>query len=316
MTKPIAIYYNILNYQKENIDLLHDYFDVIELINPLDDTDDVLSKSDVLFAPLGFKVTEDKINKAPNLKVIISNTTGVPHIDMAYAKKAGVAVCALHNEADFLDTITPTAEHTIGLMMAAHRRIPAAFDDVKSGIWNRRDWPSPKMLSRMSLGIVGYGRIGKKVGNIASSLGMKVDYFDPYVTDGDTSLISLAQKSDVLTIHAPANDETKNLISRDVIYSLPENSILINTARGELLDTDALIERLEEGWLWAAALDTIDGEYEVGFDISVSQKRVFNYSLKKNNLILSPHIGGSTLDAWFETENFVIKKAISVLEEK
>ena len=154
----------------------------------------------------------------------------------------------------------------------------------------------------MSLGIVGYGRLGKKVAKIARSFGMTVDYYDPYVRGGVNNIIELVEKSDVLSLHAVSNYETKNLISREVLSYLKEDSIVVNTARGELLDTEALVDLLEDGKLWGAALDTVDGEYSSNFIHDFINSRVLNYANKNDNLILTPHIAGSTVDAWCETE--------------
>jgi phosphoglycerate dehydrogenase-like enzyme len=309
MTKPQALYYGILEYRTANRALLDDMFSVNEIADPRDDSDALLEPVEVLFAPLGFMVDGTKMDRCPQLRAIVSNTTGVPHIDLAAAEARGVAVCALHNEQSFLNTITPTAEHTIGLMMAAARRLPAAHEAAVSGQWYRRPWGSPRMLSRMRLGLVGYGRIGQIVGRIAEAIGMDVDYYDPHVAGGCGALMSLARKSDVLSLHAPALPETKGLVSCAVIEALPDGAILVNTARGELLDETALLEALESGRLWAAALDAIEGEYDPDFAASFNAHRLARYAQTHDNLILSPHIGGSTQDAWFETERFVIEKA-------
>ena len=143
----------------------------MELDDPRQDTDDVLGGIDVLFAPLGYMVDVRKLDRCPKLRAIASNTTGIPHIDAAAANKRGVAVCALHDERAFLDSITPTAEHTIGLMLAAWRRIPAAHSAARDGQWNRRLWGAPRMMSRMRLGIVGFGRLGQRVARVAEAIG-------------------------------------------------------------------------------------------------------------------------------------------------
>jgi D-3-phosphoglycerate dehydrogenase len=141
--KPQALYYCILGYQPDNLTLLRTVFDTRELDDPRQDADVVLAKIEVLFAPLGFPVTDERMSRCPKLRAIVSNTTGVPHIDMDAAKRRGIAVCALHDEPKFLDTITPTAEHTIGLLLAVWRKIPAAHAAASRGEWNRRPWGAP-----------------------------------------------------------------------------------------------------------------------------------------------------------------------------
>lgn len=310
---PRVLYFRILAYSEPALDLLRRHFDVVELDDPREETPEILATVDALTAPLGFPVTAARMAHASRLKAIISNTTGVPHIDMAEAARRKIAVCALHDEQAFLDTITPTAEHTIGLMLAAWRRIPAAQSAVLRGEWDRYPWGAPRMFSRMRLGIVGHGRLGSKVGRIARAMDMEVAYYDPHVSGGVADLVSLAARSDILSLHAPAIDLTRNLVSRDVLAALPRGAMVVNTARGELLDTEALVDLLENGSLGAAALDVIDGEYDPDFPAVLAKSRLLAYARAHDNLILTPHIGGSTLDAWSETQCWVVAKAARAL---
>ena len=182
-----------------------------------------------------------------------------------------------------------------------------------AGQWQRQPWGAPKMLSRMSLGIVGLGRIGTKVSRIAEAMGMTVNYYDPYQVGGCDDCISLARQSDILTIHAPANTQTTQLVSADVLAALPRGALVINTARGELLDEQALLSLLQSGHLGGAALDTLQGEYQPDFSPELNQHALISYAKQHTNLLLTPHIAGSTVDAWTETERFVIDKAASLL---
>ncbi len=311
--KPLALYYRLLSYQQDNLSLLREVFETRELDDPRQDTTAILAESEVLFAPLGFPVNEERMARCFKLRAVVSNTTGVPHIDLDAAHRRGIAVCALHNEPNFLDRITPTAEHTIGLLLAVWRRVPAAHAAASRGEWDRRPWAAPRMLSRMRLGLVGYGRLGRKVALIANAMGMDVAYYDPYVPGGVQSLLSLASRSDVLSLHAPANAETANLVSRAVLEALPRGAVVINTARGELIDSEALLDILERGYIAAAALDTVTGEYDPNFSTVFGKSRLARYAREHDNLILTPHIGGSTVDAWHETERFVIEKACRAL---
>lgn len=311
--KPRALYYRVLSYQLDNLSLLRTAFDTKELDDPRQDTPAMLADIEVLFAPLGFPVNEERMERCPKLRAIVSNTTGVPHIDIDAAKRRSIAVCALHDEPVFLDRITPTAEHAIGLLLAVWRRIPSAHAAASRGEWNRRPWAAPRMLSRMRLGLVGYGRLGRKVASVAKAMGMEVSYYDPHVPGGVGSLVTLASRSDVLSLHAPANAETANLVSRSVLEALPKGAVVINTARGELLDVEALLDLMEAGHIAAAALDTVSGEYDPEFSRTFGRSRLAAHAREHDNLILTPHIGGSTVDAWRETERFVIEKACRVL---
>ncbi|MFP6718008.1 MAG: NAD(P)-dependent oxidoreductase, partial [Alphaproteobacteria bacterium] len=302
-----------MNFHPENLELIYTLFDCVVLEDPRSDTKKILRDTEVLFAPLGFTVNAAKMGLCKTLRAVVSNTTSVSHIDIKAAAKRNVAICALYDEQLFLNTITPTAEHTIGLMLAAWRQISSAHRAVLRGEWRRIDWGAPRMFSRMRLGIVGFGRLGRKVANIAKAMEMVVNYYDPYVDGGVDDVVELATCSDILSIHAVSNEETSGLISESVLKALPKNAMVINTARGELLDTNALLDLMENGHIIAAALDTIDGEYEVGFEANLVKSRLLSYARTHDNLILTPHIGGSTLDAWKETQRRVLEKAAAML---
>lgn len=311
--KPKAVYYDILKYQQKNINLLNENFDTVVLNNPTENTEKILESVELLFAPLGFKVDKLYIDQCPNLKVIASNTTGIPHIDKIYADMKNISVCALHDEQTFLETITPTSEHTVGLILSILRRTPAAHYAASTGNWDRRPWGSPMMVSRMTIGIIGMGRLGRQVKNIMGSFGTKVLFYDPYVEGSETDLFEMASRCNILSINAVVNNETMGLVDLKILTALPKNSIVVNTSRGEILDINALIDLLESGHLWGAAIDTIDGEYDLGFNNKFSSSRVATYARENNNLIITPHIGGSTIDAWTETEKRVIDKSIEIL---
>jgi len=309
-----VLYYGLLAYQPDNLELLKSEFDVIELPTPVEDSDDVLAGVDACFAPLGYRFDSAKMGRCPNLRAIISNTTGVPHIDMEATASRGIQVFSLKDEQDFLDTITPTAEHAFGLMLALLRRTPWSFDAVLDGTWNRFDFGSPAMLSRLSLGVIGLGRLGRKLAAYGAAFGMSVRYFDPYVPQSAESperidsLTDLLALSDVVSLHVPANESTHHLLDRLAFTHLKPSAVLINTARGEIVDERALLQALEAGSLAGAAIDVLDGEYEPGF--RAADHPLVGYARSNSNLLITPHIAGSTVDAWRETQRRVIDMAV------
>ncbi len=309
------LYYDVLGYLPENRALLEIAFEVVRLPHPGFDTDTVLAGLEACCAPLGFAFDGAKMDRAPGLRAILSNTTGVPHIDMAAAAERGIAVFSLADQQEFLATITATAEHAFGLMLALLRGTPWSHAAALEGKWNRFDFGAPAMLSRLSLGLVGMGRLGRLMSRYGSAFGMRVRFFDPYVgaQDGGAekveTLARLAALSDVLSLHAPARDETRHLIDQGILAACRPGAVLINTARGELVDESALLAALREGRLAGAALDVLDGEYEPGF--RAAGHALAAYAREHRNLLLTPHIGGSTEDAWRETQRHVIERAIA-----
>ena len=319
---PKILYYSILNFQKKSLNFLNEHFDVITLKDPDEDTPDILAQIHATFAPLGFFCGKEKLDLCLQLKAIVSNTTGEPHIDVEYARTKNIAVISLKNEQEFLSRITPTAEHTWGLLLSLVRRTPWAFESVKQGIWNRRLFPAKAMLSNMRLGIIGMGRLGSMVARYGNCFGMHVQYFDPYVGKPLVSpveridrLVDLVAQNDVISLHAPHNPETDKMINRKVFNNFKIGAYFINTARAEIVDFDALLKVLENGRLSGAAMDVFEGEFSKGFSYSkkFQQHPLIEYAHQHDNLLITPHIGGSTYDAWRDTEMHVIKKLTALM---
>lgn len=320
MTKPRLLYYSMLQYQPKTLALLHERFDVVELENPSQDTEELLASIDVVLAPLGYYVGRDKIDRCPRLRAIGSNTTGHPHIDVDYARHKGVAVVTLKYEREFLDTITPTAELTWGLLIALTRQLLPAVDSTRQGHWNRRPFPGRRMLSRMSIGIVGLGRLGYKVAQYALKFGMEVSYYDPYRASGypglrrRASLEELVADVDVVSVHVPHEKETEGMFDDAVFSAFRQGAYFINTARGELVDHAAFLRALQSGRLAGAAVDVFEDEFAPDFSARFTDHPLWRYAQEHDNLILTPHIGGSTLDAWADTEWHTIQRILEVLE--
>lgn len=319
MTKPVALYYRILKYQPENLATLAREFELIELESPAQDSTELLARTEVLFAPLGYMVDAAKIDACPCLKAIVSNTTGHPHIDVEYARNKGVFVACLKFSPEFLKRITPTAEHTWGLLLALTRNLVPAHRAALSGVWDRRPFGGRAMLSSLSLGIAGHGRLGTMVACYGKAFGMKVRYFDPYVevssegAERVPTLTSLVEQSDVVTILVPHEKETERLFSAEIFARFRSGSYLINTARGELIDWNALLENLQSGRLAGAALDVFDDEFAPDFAEHFAHHPLLQYAREHDNLIVTPHIGGSTVDAWRLTEAHAIDMALGHL---
>jgi len=318
-TRPRGLYYRILRYQPQNYQRLQEAFDLIELDDPSQDTPDVLRQVQVLFAPLGFAVDKRKIDACPGLSVIASNTTGHPHIDVEYARRKGIAVACLKFAPEFLRSITPTAELTWGLIIALTRHVIPAHLAALSGTWDRRPFPGVAMLSRMALGIVGHGRLGGMVARYGRASGMRVLYYDPYVQQSSEgaerclSLQELVGRSDVVSIHVPHEADTEKIFDKELFGRFKRGAYLVNTARGELLDWEALLEALKSGQLAGAALDVFEGEFEPGFAARFKTHPLLEYARSHPNVILTPHIGGSTVDAWAMTEAHTIDMALAAL---
>ncbi len=319
--KPVLRYYDLLRYQPENLAMLQERFQVEAVSSPDEDRPVGLSRIHAVIAPLGYLWGKEKIDLAPALKVIASNTTGVPHIDVDYAVQRGIRVISLKNETDFLESITPTAEMTWALILGIVRRVPWSFLGVCSGEWERRNFGGTRMLSRMALGIVGLGRLGKMVARIARSFGMRVLYYDPFVTvnwEGLRKLESmdeLVSQSDIVSVHIPMDPQNAALFDAARFAHFRDGAYFINTSRGEIVNSDALRMALASGKLAGAAVDVLDGEFSPEFKHHVGEHPLVQYAKTHDNLLITPHIGGSTVDAWRLTEQHTIELTLKALAE-
>lgn len=275
-----------------------------------------ISDFDVLIVRLAHQVDREVLDAGKRLKAIVTATTGLDHIDLAYAASKGICVLSLRGEFAFLQTVSATAEHTWALLLSLLRHIPASFESVRQGDWNRDAFRGHELEGRR-LGVLGLGRIGQKVARYGLGFGMTVFAYDPYAVqwvDGVTrcaSLPELLNLSDVFSIHVPLNKETTGLISQSEIGRLPPGAILVNTSRGEVVDEISLVESLENGALSGAAIDFIPAERDT---LKRRSSLLLTYARDHENLLITPHIGGATYESMQKTEIFMAQKLFAWLK--
>ena len=251
--------------------------------------------SGLLDASMKVPITDAMIAASPDLAVISCATTGSDHIARTELVRRGIPLHTLREDPALLNDITPAAELTFALLLACARRLPAAVRSVVDGRWEREDFPG-MMLRGRRLGIIGCGRIGGWMARYGHAFGMEIVGHDPFqetLPDGVTrvTLDDLVSTSDVITIHVHLSEETRGLLSADLIGRIKPGAIFLNTSRGALADEAALLEALESGPLAAAGLDVLDGEP----DIADHPLRL--YAKQHDNLLITPHCGGFSPDA-------------------
>lgn len=269
-----------------------------------------LGEYDVLIVRLNNQIDRDIINHGKSLKAIVTATTGLDHIDVEYANQQGIAVLSLRDEREFLKTIPATAEHTWALLLSLIRNIPKAFQSVCQNQWSRDSFRGTE-LSNKQLGIVGLGRVGEMVARYGNAFGMDVNGWDPYRRDWlpdvnrCQSFEELLVLSNILSIHVPLTEDNRLLIGSRELSILPDDAIVLNTSRGELIDHSALLDYLEKGKLGGAALDVLPCERD--FE-TLERKALIQYASTKSNLIITPHIAGATVESMANTEIFMAHK--------
>jgi len=266
------------------------------------------------FASLHVRLTREIIERCPRLRVIVTPSTGLDHLDLEAAKERGVALLSLKEETAFLDSVTCTAEMAWALLLAVVRRLPWSFDAARRGEW-ARDRFRGHQLSGMTLGILGYGRLGRIVAEYGKAFRMSVIACDvrevaPAPGVGMVDLDTLLRESDVLSIHVHLTEKNRGLIGTEAFAKMKPTAWLINTSRGAVIDEEAFVAALENGQIAGAGVDVIEGEWRN----DLLSHPLIRYANTHENLVISPHTGGVTYEAQKMTIEFMVRKLIDFLE--
>lgn len=305
------------DYSAEARDILLDVGTVDEKRLTRDALLQEIGNYDAMIVRLGHRIDEQILAAAPRMSVIVSATTGLDHIDVAAAQRRGVKVLSLRGERDFLNSVSATAEHNWGLLLAVLRRIPAAHQAVLGGQWDR-DRFRGRQLRGLRLGIVGLGRLGNMTARYAAAFGMRVVGYDPHATDWPAevgrcgTLLDLAHQSDALSIHVPLSDATRGLIGAAELAALPRGAVVINTSRGAIVDEAALAAEIEAGRLAGAGLDVLDGESDIR---QTPNSPLVRLAQRHPAVVITPHIGGATTDSMRDTEIFMARRLVQFIKE-
>jgi D-3-phosphoglycerate dehydrogenase len=246
------------------------------------------------------KVRVPLIDKAVKMKVIIRGGVGIDNIDAEYAESKGIDV-----------RNTPTAssnavaELALGLMFAMCRRIPEADTSMKTRKWDKKKLKGTE-ISGKTLGIIGYGRIGRTLGKKAKALGMKVMAFDPFVSHEDiVPLSQLLTDADVISLHLPHTDKTHHLLGADQFAMMKSGVMIVQASRGGTLDEQALYDALIGKHVAAAALDVFSEE--------PPKSDMLTKLISLPQVVTSPHIGASTSEAQTRIGEEIVQLATSYL---
>ena len=266
----------------------------------------VIGDYEALIVRSGAQVTEEVIRAGKNLQVVARAGVGVDNIDMDAATSHGIAVV----NAPTGNTIA-AVEHTLALMLALSRNVPQAHESLKSGAWSRSAFIGVEIRNKV-LGIVGIGRVGSEVARRAQSFSMRVLGYDPFINPEAarllgielTSLDNLFAESDFITLHTPLTAGTHHLINEESLAKVKPGARLINVARGELVDSEAVRKALDEDRLAGAAVDVFANEPPDEDEPLINHPKV----------IATPHLGASTREAQREVAVEVAEQVIAVLE--
>lgn len=233
------------------------------------------------------KITKRVMDAASNLQVISKHGSGIDTIDKKSAEERNIKVVAAAGV-----NATAVAEHAIALLLACAKSIPLLDKRMHQALWDKATHKSIE-LSGKTVGIIGFGAIGRHFAHIANSFGMKIIAYDAYVNTypdyvTPTSLNDIWKYADIISLHCPLTEDNRKMINANVLSQCKQGLILINTARGGLIDEQALLDAVNSGKIFAAGLDCFDQE-------PIATEHIFQQNPK---FILSPHIGGVTREAY------------------
>ena len=252
------------------------------------------------------QLTAKAMESCPTLKVISKHGVGVSNIAVEAATRRGIPVYVTPGA-----NAQSVAELTLGLMFAAARRIGWMDRELHEGRWSRAQ--DGIELQGKTLGLIGFGQVGRRVAAVCQALGMEVVAYDPALIDGVSplpgvrilsSLDELLSSSQVVSLHVPLNKHTRNMLGVAQFAAMPQGAILVNTARGEVVDESALIAALKSGHLYAAGLDTM----------AVEPLPLGSVLASLPNVVLTPHVGGSTPAALAGMASGAARNVLSFLQ--
>ncbi|HUI23721.1 MAG TPA: hydroxyacid dehydrogenase [Nitrososphaerales archaeon] len=249
---------------------------------------DVAGEYDAFIVRSRTKIDRAVLDRATRLRLVARPGTGLDNVDVDYAKSKGITVI---NSPESL--VEGVSEHVMLLMLALSRKLVMADVGTKAGKWEKNALMGKELKGRV-LGIVGLGRIGKRIAEIAKTLGMSVLFYDVITIPPEVAaslgakvvgLDELFRESDYITLHVPMTPETAHMVGTQRLGQMKKNAYLINTSRGGVIDEAALASALQSGGIAGAALDVFEKEPPVGPILTAP------------NTILTPHIGGQTEEA-------------------
>ncbi len=272
---------------------------------PYEELKKIISSYDCLVTRSETKVSKELLDLAEKLKVIAVAAVGYAHVDVEYATQKGILVF----NSPGLNT-NSAAELTLGLLLSAMRKIVPAHKNMENMRWDRHRFSGEELLGK-TIGIIGLGNVGHRVAQFCNGLEMKVLAYDPYIPDerfnrfrtAKTAFETLIKQSDIITVHVPKNKETIGMVGAKEISMMKDGVVLINAARGGIIDEPALLQALKSGKVAAAGIDTWGEE--------PMQDNPFS---KLPNVTMTPHIGASTEEAQERIALFIADQVPKALD--
>ena len=211
-----------------------------------------------------------------------------------------IKVLSLTKDYDLINDLPSTAELAFGLMLSILRNIPSSFDDVKSKNWNYDKFMGHQLKGK-TIGLIGYGRLGKMMYDYCDTFGMNIFIYDPY--KGFKEFDTLLEQSDIISLHVHVTDETRHMVDKKFLDCMKKDSYIINTSRGEIVNENDIVQSLRDSHLKGYATDVIEDEYG-----DRNNSPILNGVREGLNIIVTPHVGGMTWEGQQKAYKWSIKK--------
>lgn len=267
--------------------------------------------ADYILASGRVKITKEVLDEASKLKMIQRTGVGLDSLDLEELKSRNIPLYV--NQGVNAESV---AEHTLLLMLASLRRLPIIHRNTERGIWKKQEQGIQTYeLAGKTVGLVGMGNIAKTVVALLKGFGVNVLYYDPYPLNAEQEVElgahyceyeKMLSKVDILSLHCPLTEQTRKIVNRESLAKIRKGAILINTARGELVDMNAVVDALKSGLLSFAGLDVHEEEPLTG------NKEI----MKLENVILTPHIGGITYDSFYRMMHDAMRNIVKFEDGK
>ena len=259
-------------------------------------------------------ILDEEVLENSNIKVINTCSTGLNHIDLQYVLgEKNIEVWSLKEDFELINDLPSTAELSFGLMMSLLRKIPEGFDSVKKGEWDYEPLIG-RQIKGLTIGIIGFGRLGKITAELFKGWGVNILVNDPYVETFEYEQVEikeLQEKSDVVFLHLHANEETRNMVDREFLSNMKKGAILINTSRGELVDEKEIIKSLHSrDELGGYGTDVIRDEFG-----NVKNSKLIEFAnsrypeiMGNDRIVITPHVGGMTWEGQTKAYKWAVDK--------
>ena len=252
-----------------------------------------------------YKIDKELLENT-QVNTINSCSTGLNHIDLDYCKKNNIEIQCHKNDYKLINQLPSTSELAFGLMLSLLRNIPECNNHVSRYCWDYTQFMG-RQIKDLTIGIIGYGRLGKMMYNFCEAFGANVKTYDPYLigysSPNSLSLEDMFQKCDVISLHVHVTDETKYMINKDLLGLAEKDLYIINTSRGEIVNETDIVKALNTNKLTGYGTDVIENEFN-----DITKSPIIKAMNKGKNIIVTPHIGGMTIEGQTKAYKWSINK--------